>query len=175
MVTISRPSDYGSRITETTAFIQCLNGQELQINKLWCHDLDGIWREVHPTAHAEILAGTVREFVNDYLAENGRQIMIIGELSINRSVHFLGFSDQAWVIGLPYIVNLWAQVEAIGWGSSNYPNKIWGGRINNANRIINAACVLPSTPVLLMSTRRPTPLLRQYPYSQVSGVSMASI
>ena len=41
-----------------------------------------------------------------------------------------------WV---PYIYNFLAQVESIGWSSSNNPNQIWGGRFNNANIIINSA------------------------------------
>ena len=117
--TIHRPSYFGSRGTDTTAFIQCVNGQEPQINKFWCLGLDRIFREVHPTAPVDILDGTVREFVTDYLAENGRPIVIIGELSANSSVKFWLLFDQAWGSGLPYIANLLAEVEATGWGSSN--------------------------------------------------------
>ena len=67
MGTIHRPSDYGSRGTDTTAFIQCNNGQELLINKLWCLGLDWICHKVHPTALVDIPGGTIRELVTNYL------------------------------------------------------------------------------------------------------------
>ena len=114
MVTIHRPWDSGSWGTDTTAFIQRINGWEPQINELWSLVLDGIYREVHPKARIEVPAGTVEEFVTNYLAENGRQIEIIGEIHINNSIQFLGFSDQAWGSGLPFISNLLAQVQATG-------------------------------------------------------------
>ena len=60
MGTICRPSDYGSMGTETTAFIQCINGRDPQINELWCLGLDGIFREVHPTKRTDIPDGTIR-------------------------------------------------------------------------------------------------------------------
>ena len=78
MGTIHMPSDYGSGGTDTTAFIQLINGREHQINELLCLGLDGICHEAHPTARVEIPYGTVGEFVTNYLAENGLQITIIG-------------------------------------------------------------------------------------------------
>ena len=105
---------------------------------MWFLGLDEVYREVHHTARVEILAITVREFVTDYLAENGRWIVIIRELSVNDSVQFLGFSDQARGSGFAYIANLLDQNEAIGWVSSSNSNHIWRGRFNDANRIINA-------------------------------------
>ena len=86
---IHRPSDSDSRGTDPTAFIQCINGRDPQIHKLWWLGLDRICRVVHPTARAEVPARTIREFVTNYLAENGRQILIIRQLSVNWSVQFL--------------------------------------------------------------------------------------
>ena len=139
IVTKRGPLDSGIRGTETTALIQCINGQEPQINKLWCLCFDGIFSEVDPIARVDILDGIVGEFVADYFSENGHRIAIIGQISVNGSVHFLLLSEQAWVIVFTYIANLVDQVEATGWGSSNNSNKIRGGRFNDANRIANAA------------------------------------
>ena len=137
MGTIRRPLDYGSVVTVTTDFILFTNGQDPPINKLWCQDLAGIYREVHPKACVEILAGSVRQFVTEYLAENGRQIQIIGELCINGNVQFLGLSDQAWRSGLWYTANILAMVEATGWGRFNDSNQIQGVCFNDDNSITN--------------------------------------
>ena len=69
---IYRPSNYGNGGPETGAFIQCVNDIEIQIHELSCWNIYGICREVHPTARVDIPAGTVREFVTEYLSENGR-------------------------------------------------------------------------------------------------------
>ena len=111
MVTIRRHSGCGSGGTDTTAFIQFDNGRKPQINKLWCLGLDGIFLKVHPTAGVEVPAGTIREFVTNYLDENGFQIMIIGQISVKGSVIFLGLSDQAWGSEFLYIANLLAQSD----------------------------------------------------------------
>ena len=87
---IRRLSNPGSGSTKDTEFIQCVDGPEPQIHKLWCLGLDNITREVHPTTRVEVIAGTVGKFTANYLAENGRRIPIIGRLSINNSVHFWG-------------------------------------------------------------------------------------
>ena len=137
MGTIRRPSDFGNKGTDTTSFIQWINDREPQINELWCLSVDKIYHKVHPEARLEIPAGTVRELVTDYLAENGRHIPIIGKLSVDNSVQFLGLSDQAWGSGLPYIYNLVDQVEATGSDSSNNSNQNWGISFNNANIITN--------------------------------------
>ena len=86
-------------------------------------------------------AGTIKEFVTYYLDTNGRRIAIIGKLSINNSVQFLVFSDQAWGSGLPYIANLLDQVEVKLWVSSNNSNHNWGGHSNDSNSITNFAWV----------------------------------
>ena len=137
MGNIHRPSDSGSSVTETTGFIQCINGQEPQINELWYQDLDEIYPEVHPTARVEILAVTIVKFVINYLAENGRQIRNTVKLSVNSSVQFLGLSDQAWGSGLMYTGKFLAVVEATSWGSTNDFNQIQGGRLKNTNSITN--------------------------------------
>ena len=91
MGTICRPLDPGRGSTEANVFIQCINGREPQIHKWWCLGFDRICRKVHPTECVEVPSGTVREFVNYYLVENGSQTLIILQLSINNSVQFLGF------------------------------------------------------------------------------------
>ena len=99
--------------------------------------MDGICREVHPTARAEVLAGTVREVFTNYIAENGCQIMIVGQPSVNNSVQFLGLSDQAWGSGLPFISNLLVYIKTTWWGSYNNSNQKWGGHFKDANIITN--------------------------------------
>ena len=71
MGSIYRPSDSGSDSTEATTFIQCVDGLEPLIRELWCLGLDGISREVHPTELVDVTAGTVGEFVTNYLSEVG--------------------------------------------------------------------------------------------------------
>ena len=169
-----RPSNYGSRGPETGAFIQCANGLEPQIHELWCCSIDGICREVHLTARVDIPAGTVRYFVTEYLSENRWRNQIISKLLINGSVQFFGLS-QIWGSGLPYIFNIWAHVEATGWGSSSNgnpgsgtPGSItvtvrWGGRfahstfnwILNWDGSVNASPVdFPRSPVSPCVARR---------------------
>ena len=65
MVTIRRNLDSGSRGTEATYFIQCINGQEPHIHEFWYMGLGGIIHEVHPVACVEVPAVTVGEFVTD--------------------------------------------------------------------------------------------------------------
>ena len=77
--------------------------------------------------------------MTDCLAENGRRIQIIRQLSINNSIQFLGVPNQGRGSGLLFIFNLQARVEATGWVSANYSNKDWGGGIFNANIITNVA------------------------------------
>ena len=69
---------------------------------------------------------------------------------MNGSVQFVGLS-QIWGSELLYIINIWAQVEATGWGSSSNGNPgsstpgsrtvtgSWGGRFthSNANLSVN--------------------------------------
>ena len=135
---ICRNLDSGSGGAEATALIQYIDGREPKIYELLCLGLYVISHEVHPTAHVEGTTGTVGEFFTNYLSENGRQIKIIGQLSVNNSVQVLGFSDQAWGIGLPFICNILAHVKATGWEVANNFNQNLGGRLNNANIITNS-------------------------------------
>ena len=111
---IRRPSDIGSGITEDTAFVQCIDGREPQIHEVWSLCLDRIVRKVHPTAQEEVPIGTIGEFVTDCLAEIRGKIQIIGKLSINSSVQFLGVLAQVWGHGLLFIRNLQDPAEATG-------------------------------------------------------------
>ena len=94
MESIPRPSNTCSGSTEDTAFIQCVDGQETHIHELWCLGLDNLTCNVHSTARVDFTAGTVREFVTDYFAENRFRTQIIGQLSMNNSVHFWGVTAQ---------------------------------------------------------------------------------
>ena len=121
MGSILWPSNPGSRVTEDNEFIRCVDGQEPQINELWCLSLYNINQEVHPTARVEVVAGTVGEFTTNYLAENRRRIPIIGKLSINGSVQFLGIPDFVWGFGLSFLTNLQAPTDPTGWGNGGVP------------------------------------------------------
>ena len=59
MSSILRPSD-GTGIGDpcTSFFIQCVNDREPMANELWSHGLDGLCRDIHPTARVEIPPGT---------------------------------------------------------------------------------------------------------------------
>ena len=96
MGSILRSSAYVIRITEATAFIQCVDVQEPHIDEFWCLGLDRISRKLHSTAQVEVTHGTVGEFVTNHLAENGRIIQITRKLSVNDSVQFWGMPDQGW-------------------------------------------------------------------------------
>ena len=102
---IRMPSNFGSRGPNTGALIQCVIGRYTQIHELWCWDINVILREVHPKSSVEILDGTIGEFVIKYPSENGWSNQIIGKISINGSVQFIGIS-QIWGNRLPYIFNL---------------------------------------------------------------------
>ena len=104
---IRRPSSSVSGGQETGGFIQCVNGIDPQIHKLWCWYIDWVCCEVHLAARVDILD------VIDCFSENGHLNQIIGELLINGSVQFIGIS-QIWGRVLLYIINLWDPVEAIG-------------------------------------------------------------
>ena len=62
MCDICRFSNSGGGGTGIGYFIQCVNGRDPQNHEYWFWDIDRIFREVHPTAHVDILAGTVGEF-----------------------------------------------------------------------------------------------------------------
>ena len=114
MGSIRWPSNPGSGSTEDTAFIKCVDGWKPQIHEFWYLGLDNTTLEVHPAAQVEVITGTVKEFLTDYLSENGRRIQIIGQPSVNNSIHFLVVPAQVWGRGLPFIFNLNYPVEATG-------------------------------------------------------------
>ena len=146
---IHRTLNPGSGINEDTDLIQCVDVREPNIHEIWSLGLDGIISKVHPTAQIEVIAGTIREFVTNYLAENGRRIQIIGKLSINNSVQFLGVTAQAWGRGFP------------SFSTCRIPLRPHGGEVVTLQiRTGEVACltltalqtahgVLPSTPIWL--------------------------
>ena len=137
MVSIRWPSNPGIRSTEDTAFILCVDGWDPHIHKVWGLVLYGIIRKVHPTAQVEFPAGTVGEFVTNYLAENRYIIQIIGQLFINDSIQFLGVPAQAWLHGFIFLCNLQSPSDATVLGSGNYSNQYCGGSMFNSNSFTN--------------------------------------
>ena len=98
--------------------------------------------EVHPTARIDIPAGTVGFFFTEYFSENGQRNCIIGELSINISIQFIGLS-KIWGSGFPFIPSPRAPDISSGWGSTGDANSngnpgftivtgIWGGSFSNS-------------------------------------------
>ena len=85
-------SDYGSESTKDVEFIRCVEDHEPQINKMWCLGSYGVTCTIQPKAQVEIAAGIVGQFTTNYLAENGRIIPIVGQISINGSVQLLDIS-----------------------------------------------------------------------------------
>ena len=118
---IRRPYKYGRGSPYPGAFIQCVDGIEPMIHKLWCHRTDRIYREVHLTARVDIPAGTVGEFFTGYFIENVQHKQIIGELSINGSVQFIGISD-VWGSRFPFIPNPRDPEISIRWSSTGPDN-----------------------------------------------------
>ena len=139
MGSIRHPSNPGSGSTEDTDLIQCVDGWDPHIHKVWGLVLYGIIRKVHPTAQLEVTSGTVGEFVTNYLSKNGHIIQIIRQLYVNDSIQFLGVPDQGEVSGLSFIFNIQARAKAIGWVSGNYYNQEWGESTFDTNIIMNVA------------------------------------
>ena len=123
---IRRNYDSGSGDPDPGAFLQCVNGREPMVHKFWCHRVDRLCREVFPTARIDIPAGTIIEFVTEYLSADGRCNRIIGELSINESLQSIRLSE-IWGSGLPYIFNHRAPEATRVWGSTGFtnPTGIW--------------------------------------------------
>ena len=137
MGSIHWPSNPGSRSTKATAFIQCVDCWEPQTHELWCLDLDNIIRKFHPTVLIDFIAGTVGEFMADYLSENGCKIQIIRQLSVNSSIQCLSVPDHGRGSGLPFICSLQAFFVATGCVSANNSNQNWVGIIFNTYSMIN--------------------------------------
>ena len=149
MGTIHRTLDSSSGATEATAFIQCINGREPQINEWWCMGLEMIWREVHPTDHVDVPDVTVGEFVTDYLAKSGHQILIIGQLSVNDSVQFLGFLTKPGEVDCNLSPIYWIKLRSQGGVVTTI--KIRTGEEGSTMKIASPMLpgVLPLTPILL--------------------------
>ena len=126
MGSIRRPSNSGSIGTKGIEFIRCVDGHEPQIHKIWCLGYDGVTLEVHLTAQIEVCAGTVGQFMTNYLAENGCRTPVIGQFSITGSVKLLGIPFSAWGHVLLFIENLQAPTATYGWGDANNSNQKWG-------------------------------------------------
>ena len=93
MGNILNPHNSGGGGPETGTLIQCVNSRDPQIHKLCFWVIDRIYHEVQLTARVKIPSGTVGEFVPDYISENGRRNKVIGKISINGSVQFIGLSQ----------------------------------------------------------------------------------
>ena len=70
-----------------------MDDQEPQIHEVWGGGFGVITREVHLTAQVDFGAGVVGEFLSNYLTESGRRVPILGRISINESVEYLGVPD----------------------------------------------------------------------------------
>ena len=108
-----------------------------------------IIRKVCPTVQVEVIAVTVGQFVADYLDENGRIIQIIGKISINNSPQFGGVPAQAWGVGLPFLCNLQAPYESIGWGSATIPMITGEGACSKRTVLQTSHGVLLLTPIFI--------------------------
>ena len=100
---IRRPYDYSNGDTEDIEFIRCVDGRDPQLHEMWCLSLDNVIRKIYPTAQIEVGAGTVGELTTNYLAENGRRILIIGQISINISVQFLGIPNFSVIVDCYFV------------------------------------------------------------------------
>ena len=107
------------------------------MHKIWCIGSDEINREVHPTAQVDIGAGTVGQFSSHYLAENGRIIPILGQISINGSVIFLGIPNLHRTSEPMFTENLLASHDTTGWGDGGTSIQNWpvlpGGTYSNVS------------------------------------------
>ena len=90
---IRHTSVSGSGGAEGTEFIQYVDSREPQIHEVWDFVSDGITHEVHSTAQVDAGNLAVGEFSSDYLNESGRRILILGRISINGSVEWLGVTE----------------------------------------------------------------------------------
>ena len=121
---IRRIYNSGSEGSEGPEFIHCVDGRDPQMHKVWCFSSGGITREVHPSALVDVSAGLVVQFSSDYLTEDGRRIPIVGQISINGSVEYLGIPDFHRVSGPFWDDNLLAPCYSWGFGGTN-TNQNW--------------------------------------------------
>ena len=120
---ICRPSYSGSRGTEVVEFIQCVDGQDAQMHKIWCIYSDGVTREVQLKAQIDIGVETFGHFLTQYFAQSVRRIPVISQISINGSVKLWGIPAYAWVCGLMFIENAKAPTLSNGWGVRDTSNQ----------------------------------------------------
>ena len=67
----------------------------------------------------------MEEFTTNYLVKNGFRVLIIGQLSINESVQFLGIPNFVRGSGLSLIENLQAPTDPTGCVHANTSNQKW--------------------------------------------------
>ena len=124
---IGRPSDSGSGGSERPEFIGCVDGREPHIHEVWAFGSNGVTREVHPTAQLDVGTGVVGYFVTNYLTESGRRIPILGRISMNGSVEWLGVPDFHRTNGPACTDNLLA--HGYSWGDrGTTTNQNWGSQ-----------------------------------------------
>ena len=102
--------------------------------------MDNISHKVHPTAHVEVPAGTVGEFVTNYLAKMVVELISLEKIC-QRQCPILVLFYQAWGSGFLFIGNFLAHVE---WGVRPGDG---GSTTLTALRLLHVA--LPSVPVLI--------------------------
>ena len=117
-------SDSGSGGAKGPEFVQCVNGQYPQIHKVWAFGSNGIMCEVHPTARVDVGSVVVGEFLSDYITGSGHRIPIIGQISINGSVEYLGITDLHRTSGPFCDANLLAPCSSWGEGGTT-TNQNW--------------------------------------------------
>ena len=80
-------------------FIQCVDGRETHIHKVWNFGEDGVTCDIHLTARADVGTGLVGEFATNYLTPSWRRIPIFRLKYINGSVHWLALARRKNVQG----------------------------------------------------------------------------
>ena len=84
-------------------------------------------REVQPIARLDVSYGVVGEFSSEYLAESGRRIPILGRISINGNVEYLGVPDFHRTGGPFWTANLLDTCSSWGDGGTT-TNHNWGSQ-----------------------------------------------
>ena len=105
--------------------------------EIWYLNSDGVTPEFHPTAQSDVGAWTMGKFLTNYLAENGRKILILGQISINGSVKMLSSPYFHITNGPNIIENIWSTHDATDWGHGGTYNQNWlvilGGTYQNVS------------------------------------------
>ena len=79
------------RALDSDNFIYYVDSKEPQIHKLWYFRIYGICCKVHPTARIQIMYGTSKEFVTDYLSERGGSLGLLVNLPLTAASNLSGF------------------------------------------------------------------------------------